>query len=1015
MSFRLSLRKEKDTKSLQLLHACDTVKMDDYPLSVKTRGGSNMKKVISFILAFMMIFTMLPITAFAGGDGENETGQTNGENKPEGGENGTTDDKITLKITKWFVVGYEEGAQPIRDMIGSEGYSLTFYIDKVTQTGTDTTTSYELKISGFQDDGDGVWEASGSIELPAGEYYVTEKEQNISVDGFTNDNPSFSSNDGTDLSDPSNPERAIIDITQFNEMTVKNAYTPAYGNLIITKTFAGPPFNEDPDFFQHISDFQLKLKSCAYGNIVGVVSWDSESGTFTATDGSVTTNDNGFVWTLDGIRTGIYNFQEENAKPEESLHLNFFVNDATVLPGETTNADLANVYSYPSTYCVNIIKRLIGIKLEDLPTDAAVVLTPSDGGTVISVPFSRFTKIGNGQYFYSVTDSSLAAGTYSVTEMDVDVEGYNLVKTIPETIQVVAKGETQLNLKNEYTPKTGDPTITATIKFVDEDGTILQCSEVPYGGTPSYTRETPTKAPDAQYTYTFAGWTPAITEVTGDATYKATYTATVREYTITFVNDDGTVLQSSEVPYGGTPSYTQKTPTKAPDAQYTYTFAGWTPGITWVTGDTTYKATYTSAVREYTITFVNDDGKTVLQSGKLTYGETPEYKGTTPTKEPDAQYTYTFAGWTPTIAKVTEDATYTVSFSTTVNEYEIKFVDSDGKTVLQSSKLAYGETPEYKGTTPTKEPDAQYIYTFKGWTPELKDVTVNAVYTAVYSSVKQTYTITWKNDDGSLIDTTIVEYGGMPTHTNPTKPATAQYTYEFAGWDKEIAKVTGEATYTASFREIACEYTIKFVNYDGTEIYGDKVAYGELPKYEGPTPTRPATAEYTYTFKGWEPELVKVTGDATYKATFREEAKKGVYEAVSGAGSTWNEGSSDPLVFTFKRTVDDDTCFDHFAGVLVDNQARADITAKRGSTIITISAETLKTLSAGKHTLTVLFDDADPVEVTFTIAAKAAESTTPEKGTNTGDSYHPALWISLMALSLIGIGAVVMFRKKRLN
>ena len=71
--------------------------------------------------------------------------------------------------------------------------------------------------------------------------------------------------------------------------------------------------------------------------------------------------------------------------------------------------------------------------------------------------------------------------------MDVDVEGYNLLKTIPETIQVVAKRETQLNLKNEYTPKTGDPTITATIKFVDEDGTELQCSEVPYGGTPSYT------------------------------------------------------------------------------------------------------------------------------------------------------------------------------------------------------------------------------------------------------------------------------------------------------------------------------------------------------------------------------------------------------------------------------------------------------------------------------------------------------------------------------------------------
>ena len=324
------------------------------------------------------------------------------------------------------------------------------------------------------------------------------------------------------------------------------------------------------------------------------------------------------------------------------------------------------------------------------------------------------------------------------------------------------------------------------------------------------------------------------------------------------------------------------------------------------------------------------------------YGGMPTH--TNPTKPATAQYTYVFDRWDKEIAKVTGEATYTAVFREMVNEYTITFVDCDG-TELQSGKVAYGETPKYKGTTPTKEPDAQYIYTFKGWSPELKEVAENTTYTAVYSSVKRTYRITWKNDDGSVIDITEVEYGGMPTHTNPTKPATAQYTYVFDRWDKEIAKVTGDATYTATFTE----------------------------------------------------------------------KEKGVYEVVSGAGSTWNEGSSDPLVFTFKRTVDDDHCFDHFTGVLVDNQARTDIDAKRGSTIITISAETLKTLSAGKHTLTVLFDDADPVEVTFTIAAKAAESTTPEKGTNTGDSNHPALWISLMALSLIGIGAVIMFRKKRFD
>jgi hypothetical protein len=68
--------------------------------------------------------------------------------------------------------------------------------------------------------------------------------------------------------------------------------------------------------------------------------------------------------------------------------------------------------------------------------------------------------------------------------------------------------------------------VTYTVTFVNEDGTELQSNVVESGETPVYYGETPEKSPTEEYTYTFVGWTPEITEATEDATYTATYTAT---------------------------------------------------------------------------------------------------------------------------------------------------------------------------------------------------------------------------------------------------------------------------------------------------------------------------------------------------------------------------------------------------------------------------------------------------------------------------------------------------------
>ena len=122
------------------------------------------------------------------------------------------------------------------------------------------------------------------------------------------------------------------------------------------------------------------------------------------------------------------------------------------------------------------------------------------------------------------------------------------------------------------------------IKFVDEDGTVLQSSMVRESVTPVYSGSTPTKAADAQYTYTFKEWSPAV--------YTATYDRTVNQYTVTFLDYDGTELQSGKLDYRATPAYSGEGPARPREGDTFYAFTGWSPAIADVTADATYTAQY---------------------------------------------------------------------------------------------------------------------------------------------------------------------------------------------------------------------------------------------------------------------------------------------------------------------------------------------------------------------------------------------------------------------------------------
>ena len=400
-----------------------------------------------------------------------------------------------------------------------------------------------------------------------------------------------------------------------------------------------------------------------------------------------------------------------------------------------------------------------------------------------------------------------------------------------------------------------------TVTWKNEDGTVLETDTVEAGTVPTYDGTTPTKAATAEHTYTFDKWTPEVVAATANATYTATYTETKNKYTVTWVV--GETSTTEQVEYGTVPTFTGSTD-KAADAQYTYTFAGWDAEPVAVTGDVTYTATYTSKVNSYTVKFVNDDDS-VIEEKTYEYGEMPV--APTATKVADAQYTYTFKAWDNEVVAVTGEATYKATYTSVLNTYKVVWKNEDGTVLETDDAVAYGETPEYNGATPTKAATAQYTYTFKDWTPVVDTVTGEIEYTATYTETLNEYTITWKNDDGSVIDTTTVAYGVVPTHAAPEKEATAQYTYTFSKWSPDVVAVVGEATYTAEFTETLNEYTVTW-SVDGV-VTTEKVAYGTVPT--APTNTdKDKDAQYTYTFVGWDKDVVAVTGDVTYTAQYEK-------------------------------------------------------------------------------------------------------------------------------------------------
>ena len=175
------------------------------------------------------------------------------------------------------------------------------------------------------------------------------------------------------------------------------------------------------------------------------------------------------------------------------------------------------------------------------------------------------------------------------------------------------------------------------------------------------------------------------------------------------------------------------------------------------------------------------------------------------------------------MTSVIGDAVYTAQFSDSVNTYTITWKNWDGSVLETDTNVAYGSTPSYDGATPIKYGDAQYSYAFTGWNPEVVPAIENAVYIAQFSSSINTYTVTWKNWDGTTLEVdTNLPYGTTPSYdgTAPTKPDDSNHSYVFSGWSPAIAIVSQNQVYSAVFEQHKKIYPFepfedKTIIYDG--------------------------------------------------------------------------------------------------------------------------------------------------------------------------------------------------------
>ena len=300
----------------------------------------------------------------------------------------------------------------------------------------------------------------------------------------------------------------------------------------------------------------------------------------------------------------------------------------------------------------------------------------------------------------------------------------------------------------------------------------------------------------------------------------------------------------------------------------------------------------------------------------------------------------------------------------------------------------------------TKSTDSGYTFATGHTYVEIRDTDPATTYTVSFDA---------NGGTGTMADVT----GISGEYTLPANGFTAPDGKQFKAWsvggnEKAVGDkitVTADTTVTAVWENIpVTTYTVSFDANDGSGTMANVT--GVLGDYT--LPANGFTAPAGKQFKAWSVngkekavgDKITVTADTTVKAVWENiPAAPTEYNILDGANSKWTQDSDGSL------SVRGSGAFSEFVGVKVDGKSVDEkyYTVKEGSTIVTLKAGYLNTLTVGSHTLEIIWTDGS-ASTTFSVNAKSPQ---------TGDNSMMALWIAVLFVSGFGVVATAVYGKKR--